>query len=108
VGCRTLPERSSRRNHPATHRRVLESDVQVPEIGEKQFELDKVKFIAALGACEGARTQYGDFTYRTTKPSEKTDWKAVALDAGASEALVKQHTTESAGFRRFLIPKQKG
>ena len=41
-------------------------------------------------------------TWKSSKDSEKVDWKAVAMAAGASQELIAQHTTISAGSRRFL------
>jgi putative phage-type endonuclease len=74
---------------------------------EKNVETLKIKLIAAIGENEGIKTAVGNFTYRTTKPSEKTDWKAVAIAAGADAELIQAHTTEQAGVRRFLTPKTK-
>ena len=42
-------------------------------------------------------------TWKSAKPGRKTDWKAVAVAAGADQALIEQFTNETAGSRRFLL-----
>jgi len=87
--------------------KIIESQSALKEY-EKNFEDNRMMMIAAIGACEGARTSFGDFSYRSTKSTEKIDWKAVALESGADESLITKHTTVQAGYRRFLVPSQHG
>lgn len=42
-------------------------------------------------------------TYKTARPSSRTDWKAVCKAAGVPESVIAQHTTETAGARRLLL-----
>lgn len=41
-------------------------------------------------------------TWKAAKDSQKTDWQAVAVEAGAGPELIKKHTNNVAGSRRFL------
>jgi hypothetical protein len=72
---------------------------------EQEVETMKVKLIAAIGENEGIKTAFGNFTYRTTKPSKKTDWQGVSRSLGATDETIENFTVENPGHRRFLIPK---
>ena len=72
---------------------------------EQEAETAKVKLIAAIGENEGIKTAFGNFTYRTTKPSKKTDWQGCARSLGATDETIENFTIENPGHRRFLIPK---
>jgi putative phage-type endonuclease len=72
---------------------------------EQEAETMKVKLIAAIGENEGIKTALGNFTYRTTKPSKKTDWQGISRLLGATDETIENFTIESPGYRRFLIPK---
>jgi len=41
-------------------------------------------------------------TWKAAKDSQKTDWQAVAVEAGVGPELIKKHTNDVAGSRRFL------
>jgi putative phage-type endonuclease len=75
---------------------------------EKHVDTLKLKLIAAIGDAEGLVTSCGRFTYKTTKPTLKTDWKAIALSCGLDEthSIVRNFTKGQLGVRRFLAPKQ--
>ena len=47
-------------------------------------------------------------TWKANKPSQKTDWQAVAAALGASPELIAQHTTTTEGARvlRLINPKE--
>ena len=42
-------------------------------------------------------------TWKKPKPNEKTDWEAVAKDAGATPAIITKHTVVKDANRRFLV-----
>jgi putative phage-type endonuclease len=86
---------------------LLEVKAAKKEIVQRE-DLLELKLKAAIGEKEGIITASGKFTHKTTKSTEKTDWKAVAIDAGAEEELIKIHTTEKPGHRMFLPPRTKG
>jgi putative phage-type endonuclease len=50
----------------------------------------------------------GGVTWRKNKDGKQTDWRAVALAAGASEELIQQHTQIKAGARALKIAGKKG
>ena len=75
------------------------------KLREERAETMKLKLIAAIGKNEGLKTASGNFTYKTPKPTEKTDWKAVANALDPHLELIEYHTTKQAGSRRFLPPK---
>lgn len=42
-------------------------------------------------------------SWRNTRDRTRVDWEAVAREAGASQALIQQHTTTTAGYRRLNV-----
>jgi putative phage-type endonuclease len=44
-------------------------------------------------------------TYKANKPSARTDWKAVAIAAGADDALIERHTDTKEGARVLRLAK---
>jgi len=46
-------------------------------------------------------------TFKSAKPSAKTDWKAIATGLKPTAELIAQHTTTTQGSRRFLIKDEK-
>lgn len=64
-------------------------DLVTPEIGEAE----------QLADVDGTTLA----TYKSAKPAQKTDWKAVAREAGASSEIIERHTTEKPGSRRLLV-----
>ena len=75
------------------------------KLHEMHTETMKLKLIAAIGECEGLVTASGKFTYRATKPTQKTDWQGIARSLGATDETIENFTAESPGHRRFLCPK---
>lgn len=74
---------------------------------EKSFETLKLQMIAALGTCEGVKTNAANITYKKSKPSRRTDWKALAEYMRFEPDLIERFTTEQDGSRRFLITASK-
>ena len=63
---------------------------------------------AAMGEAEALIWQGQTMaTWKSAKPTRKTDWKAVAAAAGVDAALIERFTTEAAGSRRFLLKDEK-
>jgi putative phage-type endonuclease len=58
--------------------------------------------IALIGSADGIVGDSWRITNKLVKGRAKTDWEAVAVEAGAPVELVKKHTTIGAGYRRFL------
>lgn len=57
-----------------------------------------------MGAAAVLRYQGATLaTYKTARPSSRTDWKAACKAAGVPDSVIERHTTETAGARRLLI-----
>lgn len=70
-----------------------------------EAELEECKNLLkqAIGDAEGIDLgELGKITWKNTKGSAKTDWKAVAMALNAPESIIAQHTTTAPGSRRFL------
>lgn len=58
---------------------------------------------AAIGEAEGLDLgALGKITWKTSKPRETTDWKAVAAEANLPAELIARHTKTGEASRRFL------
>ena len=74
----------------------------------KQAEVDEAEakriVMAAMQENEALKSPDGKTlaTWKNAKDSTKTDWEAVARDAGATEDLIAKHTKNVPGSRRFL------
>ena len=74
----------------------------------KQAEKDeadaKMIVMAAMQDNEALKSSDGNTlaTWKNAKDSAKTDWEAVARDAGATAELIAKHTKNVPGSRRFL------
>ncbi|MCL2119140.1 MAG: YqaJ viral recombinase family protein [Planctomycetaceae bacterium] len=84
--------------------RLLEAR-KVFDASEREFELCKTLMIAALGDAEGVTTSAGKITYKASKPTQKTDWKAVADSLSPPKEIIDNFTKEMPGSRRFLLPR---
>ncbi len=64
----------------------------------------------AIGAAHGLVGQWGKATWGNVKGGLETDWKAVAMDLNASEALIQMHTLPTPGHRQLRVTpaKKKG
>lgn len=60
---------------------------------------------AAMGDAETLADASGRpmVTWKSSKPTRRTDWRAVADELAAPEEVVARHTAEVAGARRFLV-----
>jgi putative phage-type endonuclease len=71
----------------------------------------KAVVMSAIGESEGIESPGQDWrvTWRQNKPTKATDWKAVAMAAGASGELIEKHTIERPGPRvvRYAERKRK-
>jgi putative phage-type endonuclease len=56
-----------------------------------------------LGDAEGVEGTKVGVSWKATKPRSKTDWRAIALELGATDELIAQHTTEAPGPRVFHV-----
>lgn len=72
------------------------------EASERLEEEIKAKLCASIGEAEGIAGEWGRITWKSAKGSRRTDWEALARFLGATEQQIAQHTTETAGSRRFL------
>lgn len=87
-------------------RHLFSAQAQKAE-GEAAFKEYRNKLIALIGNADGVKGDGWKITWKKSKDSEKTDWKAIALALNASQELINTHTTIKEGSRRFL-PSQKG
>lgn len=75
-------------------------------IAEAEAEYDAaVERIKLALADRSALTISGQTlaTWKATKPTRRTDWKAVAAALRAPDDVIAAHTTETPGSRRFLL-----
>ena len=72
---------------------------------DAQIELlaTKVKFYMGEAAALLGPNGKPIATWKTNKAGRKTDWQAVATEAGADEALIAKHTKTTQGARPFLV-----
>ncbi len=72
---------------------------EIKNLGQREKDL-RDRLIPRLEDAEIV-THNGErlLTYRANKPSRKTDWQAVANDAGADQSLIEKHTTDKPGAR---------
>jgi hypothetical protein len=71
------------------------------QIKEIIADADGITF--TLNAHNGGKTE--KITWKKCKDGLSTDWRAVAIAAGASPELIQKHTKTVPGVRRFLCPK---
>lgn len=110
-----------RRRYPKTDGSILSATPEDNDVARRywearraremaeQLETDaKNKLIARIGSADGLHGDGWRISYRTAKGSTKTDWEAVAREAGAPEHLIQRHTRIGSGGRRFLPTFQDG
>jgi len=87
---------------------VLRTAKEQAKAYEDAAEAAAVALKAALGDAE-ALTYQGQTlaTWKSAKPSRRTDWKAVANAIAAPANVIELFTTETAGSRRFLLKDEK-
>jgi len=67
-----------------------------------EAKLARAHLVAYIADGAGFKGDGWSVSYKRTKDGQETDWKAVALEAGAGEAIVQKHTKTKPGHRRFL------
>lgn len=87
--------------------RIMEIAPKRREICE-QFDTYKARLIERIGAHAGITSIYGKVSYKASKPSEPTDWEAVARELSPiiDPLIIARHTTTKPGSRRFNLPKE--
>jgi len=72
---------------------------------DAQIELLATKVKARMGEAAALLGPNGKpvATWKTNKDGSKTDWQAVAAEAGAEAVLIAKHTKTTQGDRPFLI-----
>ena len=72
---------------------------------DAQIELLATKVKARMGEAAALLGPNGKpiATWKTNKAGSKTDWQAVATEAGADAALIAKHTKTTQGARPFLL-----
>ena len=72
---------------------------------DAQIELLATKVKARMGEAAALLGPNGKpiATWKTNKAGSKTDWQAVATEAGADAALIAHHTKTTQGARPFLL-----
>lgn len=74
---------------------------------EELVELYSNQLRECIGDAEGINGGAWKATWKAPRPSNITDWEAVARECGAHEAVVSKHTRPRQNSRRFLFT-QKG
>lgn len=74
---------------------------------EQEFEAAAERIKLALGA-RSALTLNGSpiATWKGSRPSRKTDWKAVCEEARVPAEIIDRHTVEQPGPRRFILKEK--
>ncbi len=62
----------------------------------------------AIGNDKGLQSEAGRAIWTNVKGKTVTDWKAIALAAGAAEGLINAHTTIGNGYRMFKVTPAAG
>lgn len=73
------------------------------EAAEARVELLEARVKARIGEAAGLRGPDWKATWKTTKPSQVTNWRAVAEAVQAPADVIAAHTEERPGSRRFLL-----
>jgi len=75
-------------------------------------EMDRLENVLKfhVGDTAGLVFKNGKLTWKRCKDGSKTDWKAVAIAAGATTEQIAEYTTARPGVRRFLakLTEQEG
>jgi predicted phage-related endonuclease len=80
---------------------------------ERHILLYKNKIQEFMGDASILEFEGGKITWKKAKDTEKTDWKAVAMEVakagkvmlGPYEEIVAKHTKTQPGSRRFVVPR---
>lgn len=75
---------------------------------EEAFEVAKQNLQMVIGDAEGVIAPgLGKVTWKKANGTLKTEWEAIAREAGADDALIAKHTRSVPGSRRFLVSAEK-
>src|SRR5690606_3922820 len=94
----TQPMRSATAEEMDLLRRLAAARAKAKAANEEK-ELLEAMVKQAIGDAEGISASFGRVTWRKNKDSRKVDWEAVARELGASDDLIKKHTTIKPGPR---------
>ena len=79
---------------------AAKATVKIAATKQLGFENQIKAFIKDADGVEGPTTRA---TWRATKSSHWTDWETIAGELGASKDVIKAHTIEKPGVRRFYV-----
>lgn len=75
---------------------------------EAAYEVAKQNLQVVLGDASAVVAEgVGKVSWRKANGTLKTEWEAVAREAGADDALIAKHTRSVGGSRRFLVTAEK-
>ncbi len=77
------------------------------DVLETECDTLRNQICAQIGDAAGMACERYRITWKASKDSERTEWKAVAAALNPPPELVKQHTTVTPGARRFLLKENK-
>ena len=87
--------------------RLIESKDAL-EKAKQKYELYETKVKQAIGDRDGIMSEtFGKVTWKLSKPSSRVDYKAVCDELNPPMELLKKHTTEVQGSRRFVTTGMK-
>ena len=87
--------------------RLIESKDAL-EKAKQKYELYETKVKQAIGDRDGIMSEtFGKVTWKVSKPSSRVDYKAVCDELNPPMELLKKHTTEVQGSRRFVTSGMK-
>lgn len=82
--------------------RLAQIKAQEKELAEQRLLLEN-EIKLSIGENAGVATEHWKATWKHAKPSNKTDWKKVAEELGATDEVVAKYTKAVPGSRRFLF-----
>lgn len=87
--------------------RLIESK-ELLEKARQKYELCEAKVKQAIGDRDGITSEtFGKVTWKLSKASSKVDYRAVCEELNPPMELLKKHTTEVQGTRRFVTSGMK-
>lgn len=96
----TAPEREANEEEEKIIKRYIRTKIAL-QAAEAEHDAVKVAMREAIGENAGLSSRYGKITLKKSKDRRVTDWKPVALKAGATQELIEQHTKTVEGSRVF-------
>jgi len=109
-----------KRRFPTDSGQIVYSNPEVDEccaqLGRVKADIDELEAVelslvtrikAHMADASVLSSSSGQFTWKATKDTETTDWKAVAVELKAPADLIRKHTFSKPGVRRFLTPFRK-